>query len=214
MKRGRRPSIPLRAVCGSKCLQGAGTGDPPGSSACDCPAGREWGIGTMIRSCHARPRDRECRVWAPCRGCGVMAGLLWTWAVAPSCRCRIGPPYWAYEARSGSLMMIGLGAHAIVRLSDSVGVIYMWANSACLVAQGVAADRSLSPRTAGDSYTPGKEYSSGSVSRPPGRAALYLRTPDISCITANTLFSGLQFPSFRRSCRGLSQYPVALSRSA
>ena len=101
-----------------------------------------------------------------------MAGLLWTWAVASSCRCRIGPPYWAYGARSGSLMVIGLGAHAIVRLSDSVGVIYMWANSACLVAPGVTADRSLSPRTAGDSYTRGKEYSSGSVSRPPGSAAL------------------------------------------
>lgn len=116
-------------------------------------------------------------------------------AVTFSEGCRIGPSYRPYGAGSLPPMMIGLGVHAIVRLNDYAGVIYMWADSGGFVAPGVTADRSLSPRTAGDSYTRGKEYSSGSVSRPPGRAALYLRTPDTSCITANTFFGSVVLPS-------------------
>jgi hypothetical protein len=42
---------------------------------------------------------------------------------------------------------------------------------------GVFPDRSLSPRTVGDSYARTRTYSTGSVSRPPGRAAPYLLTP-------------------------------------
>ncbi len=114
-------------------------------------------------------------MWVPDLGaapvCGV-DGRAFRTTVASSEGCRIGPSYRTYGAGSLLPIMIGLGAHAIVRLSDSVGVIYMWAESGGFVAPGVTADRSLSPRTAGDSYTRGKEYSSGSVSRPPGSAAL------------------------------------------
>lgn len=82
----------------------------------------------------------------------------------------------------------------------------MWAGGGCSVVPEVAADCSLSPCAAGDSYTQKKKYSSGSVSRPPGRATPYLRTPDASSITEIHFFLSWVFPSAGICCRSV---PVA-----
>jgi len=101
-----------------------------------------------------------------------------------------GPPYHALKRGSPSFTYEHMQEEVIGRLRPSGAFIYIWAPPPARIGPAITPRRSLSHRTVWGSYTQRRTYTSGSASRPPGRAAPIPPNTNTSCITRILFFRG------------------------
>jgi len=99
-------------------------------------------------------------------------------------------PYHALKRGSPSFTYEHMPGEAIGRLRPSGAFIYIWAPPLARIGPAITPRRSLSHRTVWGSYTQRRTYTSGSASRPPGRAAPIPPNTNTSCITRILFFRG------------------------
>jgi len=119
-----------------------------------------------------------------------------------------GPSHHAFKRRSLPSTYEHMSGEAIRRLRPSGAVIYIWAEPPARVGPVITPRRSLSHRTVWGSYTQRRTYTSGSASRPPGRAAPIPPNTNTSCITRILFFRGrYEIPVRSRKVFSARQHP-------